>query len=74
MLQGFLEEKVNSESEIIRLQYKYRRLILSGRADLPLRDAIKLVGPDTAYRLYRGSDPRKGALTPEKAESTDNNR
>ena len=42
----------NSEAEIARLTFKYRRLILEGKASLPAEDAAKLVGPDCAYHLY----------------------
>jgi hypothetical protein len=30
----------------------YRRLVLLGKANLPLHEARKLVGPDCAYHLY----------------------
>lgn len=36
----------------MRLKYQYRKLILDGKIKLPLQDAIKLVGRDTAYHLY----------------------
>lgn len=39
-------------SELIRLKYKYRRMILRGELDLPLDAARQLVGPDCAYHLY----------------------
>lgn len=42
----------NTEAEIARLQYKYRRLILEGKTSLPPEEAAKLVGPDCAYHLY----------------------
>lgn len=56
----------DAEAEISRLNYKYRRLILEGKAALPLEEAAKLVGPDSAYHLYftlsgrRGSGRRSG--------------
>jgi len=40
-------------AEEIRLRYLYRDLILRGRVALPRRSAVKLVGPDCAYHLYR---------------------
>lgn len=51
---------INAEAEIARLKYKYRRLILEGKASLPPAEAAKLVGPDCAYRLYETSG-RSGA-------------
>ncbi len=40
------------EAEIMRLKYKYRKLILEGKIRLRHDDAAKLVGPDCAYHLY----------------------
>ncbi len=40
------------EAEIMRLKYKYRKLILEGKIRLSHDDAVKLVGPDSAYHLY----------------------
>ncbi len=40
------------EAEIMRLKYKYRRLILEGKTRLDYDEAAKLIGPDSAYRLY----------------------
>ena len=31
---------------------RYRRLILLGKASLPLEEARRIVGPDCAYHLY----------------------
>jgi hypothetical protein len=31
---------------------RYKRLILLGRASLPLEEARRIVGPDCAYHLY----------------------
>ncbi len=42
----------DNEAEIARLKYKYRRLILEGKAVLPPGEAAKLLGPDCAYHLY----------------------
>jgi len=39
-------------SEEIRIRYKYRKLILSGKAKISLDAAQALVGPDRAYHLY----------------------
>ncbi len=35
-----------------RILYRYRRLILLGRLEVPHDAARRLVGPDCAYRLY----------------------
>lgn len=36
----------------VRLRYKYRRLIMTGKARLPYKAAAQMVGPDCAYHLY----------------------
>jgi hypothetical protein len=38
--------------EALRILSRYRRMVLLGRAKLPLDAARRLVGPDTAYHLY----------------------
>jgi hypothetical protein len=43
---------INEEAERIRLKYKYRKLILTGKLLLPYEDAARLMGPDCAYHLY----------------------
>lgn len=43
---------MNEEAEELRIKYKYRRLIVQGDISLPYSDAVKLIGPDSAYRLY----------------------
>jgi hypothetical protein len=40
------------EVEARRILDRYRRLILLGRARLPLEVARRIVGPDCAYHLY----------------------
>ena len=62
--------RVDGEFEAQRIQSHYRRLVLLGKATLPLEVARKLVGPDCAYHLYfrhapeppvpRASRPRRG--------------
>ncbi len=42
-----------AKAEQIRLQYRYRNLILKGKLKVPLSTAKKLIGPDTAYHLYK---------------------
>lgn len=45
--------------EEIRLRYRYRNLILSGKVRLSLESARRLVGPDCAYHLYGIVDSKK---------------
>ena len=49
----------NNKSELIRLKYKYRTLILKKKIVLPYKKAFKLIGPDCAYHLYSGFNPEK---------------
>jgi len=39
-------------AEIIKRQYKLRKLITRKKLNIPLSVAKKLVGPDCAYHLY----------------------
>ena len=41
------------EAQILRKKYHYRRLVLQGQTRLPRESAVRLVGPDCAYHLYR---------------------
>jgi hypothetical protein len=41
-----------AEAEARRILDRYRRLILLGKARLPLEQARRLVGPDCVYHLY----------------------
>ena len=43
---------VSGELEAQRINSQYRRLVLLGKAKLPLAAARRLVGPDCAYHLY----------------------
>jgi hypothetical protein len=43
---------MKNDAEIIRIRYKYRKLIMQGRVKLPYEEAVKLIGPDCAYHLY----------------------
>jgi len=46
-------ESVNdNNAEIIRLKYKYRKLIIQGKIRINRNEAVKLIGPDSAYHLY----------------------
>jgi len=41
-----------AEIEGLRILREYRRLVLMGRARIPLAEARRLVGPDCAFHLY----------------------
>jgi len=52
-----------------RILGRYRRMVLLGRAKLPLDAARRLVGPDCAYHLYfrhaaSRSTPRRSRRRP----------
>ena len=48
------------EIEGLRILARYNRLILLGKARLPLEEARRIVGPDCAYHLYsRRTTPRR---------------
>ncbi len=40
------------EADSLRTLARYKRLILLGKASLPLEVARRIVGPDCAYHLY----------------------
>jgi hypothetical protein len=42
----------SADAEARRILDRYRRLVLLGKARLPLEEARRLVGPDCAYHLY----------------------
>ncbi len=46
--------------EVIRLRYLYRRLIVEGRISLSHSAASRLIGPDTAYHLYKNFGKTRG--------------
>ncbi|MBF0565327.1 MAG: hypothetical protein HQK89_08795 [Nitrospirae bacterium] len=46
------EDRVSDKANQVRLRYKYRRLIMTGKARLPYKAAAQMVGPDCAYHLY----------------------
>jgi hypothetical protein len=55
--------------EALRILGQYRRLVLLGKARIPLAEARRLVGPDTAFHLYfRHAEPaaprRRGRRRP----------
>ncbi|KPK87679.1 MAG: hypothetical protein AMS27_01720 [Bacteroides sp. SM23_62_1] len=43
---------MKEEAEEIRVRYKYRKLIQSGKIKLSHRSATLIIGPDCAYHLY----------------------
>jgi hypothetical protein len=51
-------------TEAQRILSQYKRLVLLGKAKLPLAEGRRLVGPDTAFHLYFRSaetpKPRRG--------------
>jgi len=47
---------MNERAEQIAKHYAYRRLIIQGKVELSRAAAVKLVGPDRAYHLYRRHD------------------
>ena len=46
-----------AQAQILRKKYQYRQLVLTGRTHLPRESAVRLVGPDCAYHLYRNHRP-----------------
>ncbi len=48
-----MSKKLDRKSEIIKKKYTYRERILKGKLKIPLPVARSLIGPDTAYHLYR---------------------
>jgi hypothetical protein len=40
------------DAEVQRIVGQYKRLVLLGKAKLPLAEGRRLVGPDTAFHLY----------------------
>ncbi len=52
-------EVEDSLSEGARRKYLYRKLVINGRAKIPARLAMKMVGPDCAFHLYRNHSPQE---------------
>jgi hypothetical protein len=42
----------SEDADVLRILSQYKRLVLLGKARLPLAEARRLVGPDCAYHLY----------------------
>jgi hypothetical protein len=40
------------EADVQRILGEYKRLVLLGKARIPLAEGRRLVGPDTAFHLY----------------------
>jgi hypothetical protein len=49
---------MNDKADGIRRRYHYRRLILTGKVKLSRTLAVRFVGPDCAYHLYRTESGR----------------
>ena len=48
------DKKVRSaQAEEIERRYRYRTMILRGKVKLSRKAAVRMVGPDCAYHLYR---------------------
>lgn len=58
---------MTSRSEEIRIRYKYRKLILTGKVRISHESAKALVGPDCAFHLY-GSQSLPGSASPARSE------
>jgi hypothetical protein len=63
--------------ETARILSRYKRLVLLGRARLPLEAARRLVGPDCAYHLYfrsararAGTSRRRGGVRQSKRQTS----
>jgi hypothetical protein len=54
---------MSASLEAQRIRYRYRRLVLLGKARLPLEMGRRLVGPDCAFHLYfrHAAAPRRRA-------------
>jgi len=50
---------MSRKSEEIRIRYLYRNMVLRGQLQLPLKTAIKIIGPDCAYHLYSLTDSER---------------
>ncbi len=48
-----IEHDPDETAELIRKKYLYRRLIMKKKTSLSHGSAARLIGPDSAYHLYR---------------------
>jgi len=47
-----------TQVDALRILSRYKRLVLLGKARIPLAEGRRLVGPDTAFHLYfRHAEP-----------------
>jgi len=51
------EEVPDSLADEARRKYFYRKMVINGGAKIPARLAMKMVGPDCAFHLYRNHSP-----------------
>ena len=55
-------------AEEIRLRYHYRSMVLREKTNLSFEAALRLIGPDCAYRLYSAVDLKKLPGTRKRSE------
>jgi hypothetical protein len=48
----------SDRAAVLRILSQYKRLVLLGKAALPLAEARRLIGPDCAFHLYGRNDRR----------------
>lgn len=53
------EEVPDSLADGTRRKYFYRKMVIHGKAKIPARLAMKMVGPDCAFHLYRNHKPEE---------------
>jgi|GEM_PF-2313795 len=52
-IQNKLSDDIAEKADMIRKKYQYRRLIMKRKTSLSHASAVRLIGPDSAYHLYR---------------------
>ena len=50
-------EADDSLADEARRKYFYRKMAINGQGKIPARLAMKMVGPDCAFHLYRNLNP-----------------
>jgi predicted ATPase len=60
-------DELEDKADFIRKKYLYRRLIMKKKTSLSHASAVRLIGPDSAYHLYRHLS---GDYTPPTASET----
>ena len=53
------DEELDSLAEGTRRKYFYRKMAINGKVKIPARLAMKMVGPDCAFHLYRNHEGKK---------------